>query len=993
MTGFIADLTSSIEGSVDTSARARAEYAVDASNYRVVPQAVVFPKTTADVAAALDVARSHQVPITSRGGGTSQAGNAVGPGIVLDFSRHLNKILDVDPVQKTARVQPGALMSELQKAGAPHGLRFGPDPSTKNRATIAGMIGNNSCGPHAISYGRTVDNTVEMDVIDGTGRAFTAGAGLDAVPGLADIAARHLAVIRTEFGRFSRQASAYAMEHLLPENKPNLAKFLVGTEGTLTTITEAVVSLGDVPSSPTVLALGYPTMFEAADAVPRVLPFKPLAVEGIDSRLMNMVRAAKGPGAVPELPAGQGWLLIEVGGASAAEAVANAELIAKEAGTDSYRIIPAGKEATTLWSIRADAGGLAGRTETGDPAWTGWEDAAVPPEVLGDYLREQDELMNSYGVVGLPYGHFGDGCVHMRTDFPFDQPGGTEIFRSFLLEAGKLVARYGGSASGEHGDGRARSELLSLQHSEEAIRALEEVKALFDPQNLLNPGIIVEPLPLDADLRRPAAVNITAGTGFSFSHDKGSFTNAVHRCVGVGKCRADTAGSGGFMCPSYLATRDEKDSTRGRARVLQEVTNGGLIDDWNHEAVHDSLDMCLSCKACSSDCPAGVDMAQYKSEVLHRTYKGKVRPLSHYALGWLPLWGKLLTTVPGVSSVANAALSFKPLAKMVLAGGGMDTRRGMVEFNTQRFSRWAKRNVPQPGREDYVSAPAAGSERKRQVLLWADSFSEYLSDAGARATVEVLQKAGFEVLLPESQACCGLTLISTGQLDAARSRLENTMEVLTPYAQKGIPIVGVEPSCTAVLRSDLVDLFPEDARAKAIAARTRTLSEALADAEVEVPDLSGRTIVVQPHCHQYSVMGYAADRALLERTGATVKELAGCCGLAGNFGMEAGHYEVSIAVAENSLLPALRDAPADSIYVADGYSCRTQANDLTDVQGVTLAQLLTGTELGPEHSARAQRLPDAGIAQSARVGDAGNGAQAGAETAARAARPVSVSIG
>jgi Fe-S oxidoreductase len=323
----------------------------------------------------------------------------------------------------------------------------------------------------------------------------------------------------------------------------------------------------------------------------------------------------------------------------------------------------------------------------------------------------------------------------------------------------------------------------------------------------------------------------------------------------------------------------------------------------------------------------------------------------------------------------------------------MDTRRGMVEFNTQRFSRWAKRNVPQPGREDYVSAPAAGSERKRQVLLWADSFSEYLSDAGARATVEVLQKAGFEVLLPESQACCGLTLISTGQLDAARSRLENTMEVLTPYAQKGIPIVGVEPSCTAVLRSDLVDLFPEDARAKAIAARTRTLSEALADAEVEVPDLSGRTIVVQPHCHQYSVMGYAADRALLERTGATVKELAGCCGLAGNFGMEAGHYEVSVAVAENSLLPALRDAPADSIYVADGYSCRTQANDLTDVQGVTLAQLLTGMEVGPEHSARAQRLPDAGIAQSARVGDAGNGAQAGAETAARAAQPVSVSIG
>ena len=404
MSSFIADLTRSIEGTVDTSDRRRAEYAVDASNYRVVPQVVAFPKTTQDVVSLLDVARSHKVPITSRGGGTSQAGNAIGTGLVIDFSRHLNRVLEIDPTTKTARVEPGVLMSELQKAGSPHGLRFGPDPSTKNRATIAGMIGNNSCGPHAISYGRTVDVTVQMDVIDGMGRQFTAGQGLDPVPGLSQLAAKHLAVIRTEFGRFSRQASAYALQHLLTENKPNLAKFLVGSEGTLTTITEATVSLGDVPSSPTVLALGYPDMFQAADAVPRVLPHKPLAVEGIDSRLMDMVRAAKGPGAVPELPAGAGWLLIEVGGASAAEAVANAQAIADDSGTDAYRIIPAGKEASTLWGIRADAGGLAGRTATGDPAWTGWEDAAVPPEVLGDYLREQDDLMQSYGVTGMPYG-------------------------------------------------------------------------------------------------------------------------------------------------------------------------------------------------------------------------------------------------------------------------------------------------------------------------------------------------------------------------------------------------------------------------------------------------------------------------------------------------------------------------------------------------------------------------------------------------------------
>ena len=829
------------------------------------------------------------------------------------------------------------------------------------------MIGNNSCGQHAISAGRTVDNTVEMSVIDGSGRSFLAGPGLDPVPGLSDLAAKYLAVIRTEFGRFSRQASAYALEHLLPENGPNLAKFLVGSEGTLATITEAVVNLGDVPNSPTVLVLGYPDMFDAADAVPRVLPHKPLAVEGIDSRLMDMVRAHKGKDAVPELPAGSGWLLIEVAGASATEALANAQVIADDSGTDAYRILPAGPEASTLWGIRADAGGLAGRTEAGDPAWTGWEDAAVPPEVLGSYLREQDELMNSYGIVGLPYGHFGDGCVHMRTDFPFDQPGGTEVFRSFVMDAGRLVTKYGGSASGEHGDGRARSELLSLQHSPEAITALEQVKRLFDPANLLNPGIIVDPLPNTEDLRRPQAISIGSAGGFSFSHDKGSFTDAVHRCVGVGKCRADISGSGGFMCPSYLATRDEKDSTRGRARVLQEVTNGGLFDEFASAEVHESLDLCLSCKACSTDCPAGVDMAQYKSEALYRTYKGKVRPMSHYSLGWLPTWGRLLTAVPGVSAIANAALSFRPLAKLVLTGGGMDNRRGMVSFNEQRFSRWAKRNVSPAEarealvREEYVSSGSARGGRP-QVLLWADSFSEYFSDAGARATVRLLEAAGFEVLLPESQACCGLTLISTGQLDAARNKLSDTMDVLEPYARKGIPIVGIEPSCTAVLRSDLGDLFPDDARAALIAARASTLAEVLAEADLDLPNLTGRTVVVQPHCHQYSVMGYAADRTLLERTGATVRELAGCCGLAGNFGMELGHYETSVAVAENALLPALRDAPPDSIFLADGYSCRTQASDLADVQGLTLPQLLMGEAEGAvggqKHSARATKLPE-----------------------------------
>ncbi|QGH68397.1 FAD-binding and (Fe-S)-binding domain-containing protein [Pseudactinotalea sp. HY158] len=931
---LISDLREHVAGAVDVSKRRRAEYSTDASNYRIVPEVVVFPETTADVRSILDIARSHSAPITARGGGTSIAGNAVGPGVVLDFSRHLNRVLEIDPQQRLARVEPGVVMSDLQAALAPHGLRFGPDPSTQNRATLAGMIGNNACGPHAVAYGRTSDNVASLEVIDGRGRAYTAADGLAEVPGLERIGRANLATIRTEFGRFSRQVSGYSLEHLLPENRPSLARFLVGTEGTLVTVTEATMTLVEIPSSPIVVALGYPSMAEAADAVPAMLGHSPLAVEGLDAALVDVVRQHRGDSAIPDLPRGAGWLLVEVGGATPAEAEANARALAADAGTDAVRIIPAGPEAAALWRIRADGAGLAGRTATGGQAWPGWEDAAVPPERLGAYLREHDELMASYGVTGLPYGHFGDGCIHIRIDFPLDAPGGRQVFRDFLLDAGRLVAKHGGSASGEHGDGRARSELLPLQYSADAIAAFGEVKNLFDPDNLLNPGVLVDPDPLDHQLRRPQAVTITAAGGFGFAHDQGSFTNAVHRCVGVGKCRADNSAAGGFMCPSYQATRDEKDSTRGRARVLQELTNGTLVGGWDNPAVHESLDLCLSCKACSTDCPAGVDMAQYKSEVLHRTYRGKRRPIAHYALGWLPRWGRLLTAVPGVSALANAALKFRPLARLVLRAGGMDPRRGMVEFNTTRFSRWVRSHAPR-------AVPAAAPGRP-QVMLWADSFSEYLADDGARATLAVLEAAGFEVLLPPSQVCCGLTWISTGQLDGAKARLSQTMEVLAPYAEAGIPIVGVEPSCTAVLRSDLLDLFPDDARAHTLAGRTRTLAEVLREADFPLPDLSGHTIVVQPHCHQYSVSGFEADRALLAAAGAQVTELAGCCGMAGNFGMEAGHYEVSVAVAENALLPALREAPEGAIYLADGFSCRTQAEDLAGVRGMTLAQLLSG---------------------------------------------------
>ncbi|MET8354326.1 FAD-linked oxidase C-terminal domain-containing protein [Micromonospora sp. NPDC005206] len=955
----VASLRKVVDGDVDDSERRQAEYSTDASNYRVPPRVVVAPRDSDDALAALDVARRLGVPVTARGAGTSVAGNAIGTGMVLDFSRHMDRIIALDADARTAVVQPGVVMSSLQAAAAPHGLRFGPDPSTQNRATLGGMIGNNACGPHAVAYGRTADNIVSLDVVDGTGRRFHAGAGtLEPVAGLDALVRANLATIRTALGRFGRQVSGYSLEHLLPENGRDLAKMLVGTEGTLVTVLQATVNLVPAPAAPVVVALGYPDMPTAADAVPALLAHRPLAIEGMDARLVEVVRRHRGAGAVPQLPAGGGWLLVEVGaeaGERVDDVLARARALAADAGTDAVRVVPAGTEATALWRIRADGAGLGGRTPSGAPAWPGWEDAAVPPERLGDYLRDFTALMADRGVDGLLYGHFGDGCVHVRLDLPLETPAGIGPSRAFLEAAADLVASYGGSLSGEHGDGRARSELLTRMYGPEVIGLFGKVKALFDPENALNPGIVVDPRPLDADLRRPFARPASPRQGFAFAEDGGNFTTAVHRCTGVGKCRADNTAAGGFMCPSYQATRDEKDVTRGRARVLQELTSGSLVTAWDSPTVLESLDLCLSCKACSTDCPTGTDMARYKAEVLHRAYAGKIRPRNHYILGQLPRWSSLVTKVPAIARLVNTVLRVRPIARAVLTAGGMDPRRQMVTFAQERFSAWFReqgRATMPDGAAPAVARPASSSP-PQPVVLWADTFSDTMDTAGARATARVLQEAGYTVIVPEESACCGLTWISTGQLDGAKKRLTHLLSVLAPYAAGGIPVVGVEPSCTAVLRSDMVDLLPDDPRAPTLAAGTYTLAELLtAPAPLgpgprwTPPSLAGVEVVAQPHCHHHSVMGWEADAALLARAGASVTRLAGCCGLAGNFGMEAGHYDTSVAVAENALLPALSNAGPDTVYLADGFSCRTQADQLVGRPGVHLAELLARGNYG-----------------------------------------------
>ena len=1001
---FLTDLRTLID--VDSSRGTRARYSSDAGLTRIPPLAVAFPRTPEQAIAAFDLARAHGVPLTARGGGTSCASNAIGPGLVLDFSRHMNRVISIDPEARTATVEPGCVGTTLQAAAGKHGLRFGPDPSSQNRATIAGMVANNACGPHATAWGRTCDNIVSLDCVDGQGRRFTATTGHDGalsdVPGLASLIDSNLAPIRTELGRFKRQVSGYSLEHLTPEGGRNLAAMLAGTEGTLALILSITVRLVPLPEAPVLAALGYHSMIDAADDVPALLAHSPLAVEGMDRRLVDVVRAHKGPGAVPTLPEGDGWLLVEVGapGEDLEVTLERARALCAESAAVDTVVYPPGAQASALWRIRADGAGLGGRTPPdgeggGDQqAWPGFEDAAVPPEKLGDYLRDFTALMEEFDIDGLLYGHFGDGCVHVRLSMPLETPEGVAHSRAFLQSAARICAAHGGSVSGEHGDGRARGELLRFMYSPEMLDLFARVKHVFDPGNLLNPGVLAAPMDeaeassrskartagvagdpaelqpgvdsLDRNLRRVAAQPMPADGGFSFTHDGGDFTAAVHRCTGVGKCRAVVSGT--FMCPSYLATREEKDVTRGRARILQEAANSQLVKAIDSPEVLEALDLCLACKACSADCPAGVDMARYRSEALFRTYRGRMRPLSHYTLGWLPRLTRVTARVPGLASIANAAMSVTPLRSLAFRIIGLDPRRGMPTLQSGTFTAWARRrslladSVPASANSGPVSvareregatassmpdSPILSGPRdpsgRPYALVWADSFSQTLDDAGARAVVDVLEANGFAPIVAPD-ACCGLTWITTGQLTGAKKHLASLLGVLAPFAASGIPIVGVEPSCTAVLRDDLLDLLPDDPRSGLVSSATHTLAEVLSAvpaSERRLPSLEGVEIVAQPHCHHYSVMGWDADQALLESLGARVTRLEGCCGLAGNFGMEAGHYDLSVAVASHSLLPSLSAKP-DAVYLADGFSCRTQAAQLAGRGGVHLATLLAG---------------------------------------------------
>jgi len=937
-------LRARIAGEVRFDTSSRALYATDGSSYRQVPIGVVIPRNYEDVVTSIATCREHGAPVLSRGGGTSLAGQCCNTAVVMDFSKYLANILEIDPARRIARVQPGVILDHLRNAAEQHHLTFGPDPATHDRCTLGGMIGNNSCGVHSVMAGKTDENSEALEILTYDGLRMQVGATSPEELGriireggrrgeiyakLKTIADTYGDLIRTRYPDIPRRVSGYNLNFLLPENGFHVARALVGSEGTCVTVLEATCRLVESPPERVLVVVAYPDIFEAADHVPEVMTHKPIGLEGIDDLLTEYTRRRGiNSEGLALLPPGGGWLLVEFGAQTREEAEAAArglvEALSRSAVVPHVRLYTTA-EAKHVWTVRESSLGVISHVPGEPLSWEGWEDSAVAPEKLGQYLRDLKQLMARFGYHGTLYGHFGHACIHTRLNFDHETEEGIAQFRRFMEEAADLVVSYGGSLSGEHGDGQARAELYPKMFGPELIQAFNEFKSAWDPDWKMNPGKVVEPYRMDENLRLGAGYDPwDPPTHFKFPNDHGSLAHASLRCVGVGKCRHY---EGGVMCPSFRVTREEEHSTRGRAHLLWEMAKGEVIrDGWKSEEVKESLDLCLSCKGCRSDCPVSVDVATYKAEFLSHYHEGRMRPLNHYAFGNIDFWARLASNAPGLVNLTTQLPFLRDIAKRMT---GIPRERSIPAFAPQTFKSWFRRHRPA-----HPDGPV--------VVLWPDTFNNYFLPHTAKAAVDVLENAGCRVELPSGTLCCGRPLYDFGMLDRAEDLLLQILDVLSPEIEAGIPVIGLEPSCVAVFRDELCNLFPNDERARRLSRQTVLLSEFLQNYQdlIALPKLN-RKAIVHGHCHHKSILKMSAEEAVLTRMGVDFQTPApGCCGMAGSFGFEEDKYDVSMAIGELELLPAVRKAPPDWLVIANGFSCREQIAQGTDRQALHLAEVL-----------------------------------------------------
>jgi FAD/FMN-containing dehydrogenase/Fe-S oxidoreductase len=940
-----------VRGEVHFDAGAKALYATDASNYRQVPIGIVTPLDAQDVIAAVATCREFGAPVLSRGAATSLAGQCCNTAVILDFSKHMRRILSIDPEAKTAVVQPGVVLDRVREAAEEFDLTFAPDPATHSRCTLGGMIGNNSCGTHSLLGGKTVDNVESLDIVLYDGTQMTVGATSDeelaaiisasgrrgeiyaALKALRD---EYAQLIAKRFPRIPRRVSGYNLDDLLPENGFNVARALVGSEGTCVTILQSKLRLVKSPQFRTVVGLGFPDAFLAADAVPLILPHQPIALEGFDHVLVEYTeRKGLAADGVKLLPAGKGYLLAELGADSEAESLALAARLAEDAALfpvpPSVRIFSKA-EAKQVWFVRESALGAVSVVPGEPEHLEGWEDAAVAPEKLGTYLRALTRLMAEYGYSSPLYGHFGHGCVHLRINFDLQTDHGIQQYLSFIDRAADLVVSLGGSLSGEHGDGQSRGALLEKMYGPELMQAFRRFKAIWDPLNKMNPGKLIgtqeQPVnnPQDQLRTNTSHPAMPVKPYFSFANDHGSVEHGVSRCVGVGACRKEEAGT---MCPSYMATKEEQHSTRGRAHLLWEMLQGDVVKDgWRNEQVREALDLCLACKACKTECPTNVDMATYKAEFLAHHYEGRLRPLSAYAFGYIDKWARMASWAPGVANFFAKTSLTADIAKSLLH---IHPSRTLPSFATKSYKDVAA-SLPQPARP------------MGEVLLWADTFNNYFRMETARAAHKVLVDAGFRVHILKKHVCCGRPLYDFGLLDSAKKYLLHSLSELESFLTANMPVVVLEPSCATVFRDELTNLLPDDPRGHALKANTFLLSEFLVrKAPHYRPPARTGNFLVQGHCHHQALMKMTDEMSLLQATGASVQLLdSGCCGMAGPFGFERDKFDVSQALAKRRLLPAIRSASQETVLVADGFSCREQISQNSTRRGLHLAEVLAG---------------------------------------------------
>lgn len=944
--GLEAALRSTVRGEVRFSDGDRALYSTDASNYRQIPIGVVVPRDVDDVVATVAACRTFGAPMLSRGGGTSLAGQCCNAGVVIDFSKYVNELIEINWDERWARVQPGIILDHLRKKAEERTLTYGPDPATHDHNTLGGMIGNNSCGMHAQMAGKVEENIYQLEILTYDGLRLTVGETSEqeleeiiAAGGrrgeiyraMRDLRDRYADKIRARFPDIPRRVSGYNLNELLPENGFNVARALVGSESTLVTVLEAKCKLIWSPPCRKLVVLGFDDVYAAGDAVAFVNGHKPIAVEGMDDKLVGDLRTKREEEInIEMLPPGKGWLMVEFGAATSEEAHAQARTLMEafkgRPHPPSMKIFDDPSEEKQLWAVREAALGAASKIP-GKPEYSpGWEDSACPPERMGDYLRDLRKLYDKYGYDGALYGHFGQGCLHCRMSFDLKSAAGIAHWRAFMKEASQLISSYGGSLSGEHGDGQARAEFLPIMYGDEIVAAFREFKAIWDPDNKMNPGKMVDPFRVDQNLRIGAHYSPwEPKTHFSFAKDHGSFAYAANRCVGVGKCRRHEAGT---MCPSYQVTHEEKHSTRGRARMLFEMLEGNPVrGGWRDEAVKDALHLCLSCKGCKGECPVNVDMATYKAEFLSHYYAGRLRPIAAYAFGLMYWWARLASLAPPLVNFIAQTPGLRTVMKRAVT---MAPQRRVPLFARQTFKAWFAKRTPRN-----VGAP--------EVILWPDTWNNHFHPTTAQAAVEVLENAGFHVTVPKASLCCGRPLYDYGMLDLAKTMLLEIIAELRPQIQRGVCVVGLEPSCVSVFRDEMVDLLHGDEDANRLKNQTFMLTEFLAThARNYTPPKLERKAIVHGHCHHKSSLDFASEEKILRQMGLDIDVLeSGCCGMAGSFGFESGeHYDVSIAAGERVLLPKVRSAPKEMLIINDGFSCREQISQTTDRQALHTAQIL-----------------------------------------------------